>query len=584
MKDIDRLDQAFPARAGQPPAAGQPTQGTTGDYQDKLRRLGGRWTALINTVGTAESYTSASEVDMAIVAALVKRNFTDGEIWETLRSSPRYQDRVSRKGQQHTDNLYTREIEKCRAAVIPFAPDPPRQGTSGQQHRSRHANARRHLSAVRDPKGAPAPVPLRQARAEPPPFTVVTPPGSFVTRYIDYASQRTDAPPEAHELMAVGALSSLAGSSPRIPMATAVHGWRLNLWTLYIVNSTVGRKSTVINFVGDILTEVLGRDAFIHWESSPQGFIQKLMERDGKPAVFMRDEYSGLMQQMNRGGHMSGLIQTLIRAYDGGVLENVRVKKRDEAGEMQADTDRVLDPYLTTLAASTRDSFIQRATIDNVLDGFLARFVIVTGHAAPRKMATMTPALRQQRLQLIDQARAFAQRADGIAEMGIAPAVLDAAWEIEQAWIAEAGESDYPDALSASFKRLSESVLKVAALLAIDADALTIEPAHYQTACRMGERWTASTRAIIETLGATDFLRHCDAVKDTVRRHPGIALSQLYRHHRRLRKRDFDEVLAALEEQDEIERVEVRVEDGPGRPAVCVYLSTDLPPPEVGET
>src|SRR5437660_1687500 len=78
--------------------------------------------------------------------------------------------------------------------------------------------------------------------AKVPSYVSVTPPESFVSRYVAYARQRTDAPPEAHELMAVGILSALAGPKPRVPLATSIKGLSLVLWALYIVNSTVGRK------------------------------------------------------------------------------------------------------------------------------------------------------------------------------------------------------------------------------------------------------------------------------------------------------------------------------------------------------
>src|SRR5439155_732422 len=50
-----------------------------------------------------------------------------------------------------------------------------------------------------------APVQAFEIRRE---YASVTPPHSFVTRYVDYARRRTDAPLEAHELMALGLLSA----------------------------------------------------------------------------------------------------------------------------------------------------------------------------------------------------------------------------------------------------------------------------------------------------------------------------------------------------------------------------------------
>src|SRR5690606_26258741 len=153
--------------------------------------------------------------------------------------------------------------------------------------------------------------------------------------YVEYASERTDAPPEAHELMAAGMLSALAGPGVRLPLASKPRGYSLCLWTGYVVNSTDGRKTTTLDLAADLLRDVLGDEALIPWEGSPQGLIQKLQARDGKAAVFLRDEYSGLLAQINRGGHMAGLEQTFIRAFDGGRLENIRTRKKTSSGDVR---------------------------------------------------------------------------------------------------------------------------------------------------------------------------------------------------------------------------------------------------------
>jgi hypothetical protein len=530
-------------------------------FEQKLRRLGDRWRRVLDTSGDA-GYPSASEADMALIDALVKRRWSDDEIWQALEQSPRLQDRIERKGERHARNLYNGEIAKARAIVVPFPADQP----------TRPAGGARTATRPREPR-EPTPISSRPAPTPetPTPWLPSTSSDSFVTKYVAYASQRTDAPPEAHELMAVGILSALVGPDVRLPIAATVNGWRLNLWTLYIVDSTVGRKSTVLDYAREILAACLDGMPFIEWESSPQGFIQRLQDRDGKTAVFLRDEYSGLLQSMNRGGHMSGMIQTLIRAYDGRVVENVRVRKKGASGKLEDDIDRVTDPYLVTIAASTRESFMQRATIDNVLDGFLARFIVVSGHADPKPMVKLTREILALRDQIIRQAQDFAQKASYLSDVDIPDDVMAAAWETEQRWIREADDEAHPGATAASYKRLSDSVLRVAALIAIDeGEAPRIELAHYRAALKMGERWRSHTRRIIDELGATEFQRNCDLIMETVIRHPkGMMRSDLYRRNRRLRKRDFDEAMQALEEQDRIETWTPDA-DGAGRPAVMV--------------
>lgn len=412
---------------------------------------------------------------------------------------------------------------------------------------------------------------------EPTGYQAPTPPESFITKYVEYARQRTDAPAEAHELTAVCMLSALVGPNPWLPIATSNEGWRLTIWGQYIVDSTAGRKTTTINTGLDILRQILDPRAIIEWEGSPQGLIQRLKFLDGQAAIFVRDEYSGLMAQMNKAGHMAGLPQLFIRAFDGGVLENIRTnkKKKNADGEVEetADVDRVEKPYLVKLTASTWGSFVERATIDNVLDGFLARFAFVTGTATPRRLQIADSGLLTTRQHLVEHARRIHDRALELDAIGIDPAVLDLQWDLEQAWLKEADESPQRDAMGPALKRLSETVLKTAALIAIDeADILVpyVRPDHFRMALVMGERWKASTVRVIETLGQTSFMRDVDAVLTSILRRPGgITLSELFRAHRKLRKRDFDEILATLEDRAQVERVTATPKRG--RPVAVLF-------------
>jgi phage/plasmid primase-like uncharacterized protein len=409
-----------------------------------------------------------------------------------------------------------------------------------------------------------------EKRAARPAYSSVTPPDSFVSRYVNYARQRTDAPPESHELMAVGLLSALAGPKPRLPIATSVSGWTLTLWIMYVVNSTLGRKSSVINFAIDIATEVLGKDAVLFWEGSPQGIVQRLQSRDGQSSIFARDEYSGLLTQMNRaGGHMAGLAQMFIKAYDGGTLENIRTKKKNkQTGQSEDDTDRVTQPYLVKLCASTWDSLVMRATIDNVLDGFLARFIVYTGSAEPQQMKQATPELVILRQSLIDHAEAFHRKASLLENLQIGEDVLAQQWKLEQEWNRRAQECSRPDAAGPALKRLSESVLKVAGLLAIDAtvegEVPIVTVADFECAQKLGDRWINSTIALIEALGRNTFQQNCEAVLATIHTYPsGTRLRDVYRKHRKLTTREFNDVLTALQMQDEIIQTEKEAKSGP---------------------
>lgn len=420
----------------------------------------------------------------------------------------------------------------------------------------------------RDEDGERAAFNFSEAAVNSVPYFAITASDSFVTRYVDYARQRTDAPPEAHELMSIGVLSALAGPKPRLPLATSIDGVPLAIWTLYCVNSTEGRKTTTINLALDMVIETMGREGVLYWEGSPQGILQRLQVRDGMPAVFARDEYSGLLGQMNRaGGHMAGLAQMFIRAYDGVPLENVRTRKR-ENGKLQDDTDRVIQPYLVKLCASTWDSFVTRATIDNVLDGFLARFAVFSGTADPQPQKKVTPELRTLRLSLIRHAQEFHEKCRHIQSVDVDEDVLALAWDLEREWSKTAVESSRPEAAGPALKRLAETVLKAAGLLAIDEARLrqvaVIRGHHFEAARQIGGRWLKSTLKLIDALGRSEFQKNCESVLATIRQNPGgLKVREVYRKHRRLNTREFADVLSALQTQDEINVTETDSKKGP---------------------
>ncbi len=137
---LDVSDEAPPPTNGRTPAA----PGSRAMYDEKLRRLGARWKSLLATAG-AHGYDSPSECDNAIVWALVKRHFTDAEIFQTLEASGRYQDRADRKGEEHTRGLFENEILKARTLVEPFPefePPPPVRLGEARSQRAKSNNGR----------------------------------------------------------------------------------------------------------------------------------------------------------------------------------------------------------------------------------------------------------------------------------------------------------------------------------------------------------------------------------------------------------------------------------------------------------
>jgi len=438
--------------------------------------------------------------------------------------------------------------------------------------------ARRDQAKARTQPSAEAPAAGLRVDVHPPiaPAAPLRLPGGFIREYVEAALRRTDAPVEAHALTAVGVLSALAGPRVRLPLAYRSDGVRLGLWTMNVVDSTSGRKSTVLEFGIDVLRQVLGDAAILPWKGSPEALIQAMTTRDHATAVFARDEYSGLLAQMKRGGYTAGLAQDFIRAYDGLPIVMARTAKMNrKTGERVDDTDRVNEPYLVKLCAATRTAFIETATIEDVLDGLLARFVFTSGSAEERRAQPMTQAIEDAWRAVIDLARAFHDRAGDMLSVTLPEPVLDKAWELERAYKAAALDHARPDAARPAMKRLAETVLKVAALLAIDRardGCAIITPEDFDAAAALAECWQATTLALIADIGRSRFQARSDKVLATIRTKPnGVMLSALYRAHRDLQGREFDDVLDALKRQRLVYCVDAKVPGKTG-PAPVVYF------------
>jgi hypothetical protein len=87
------------------------------DYGDKVRRLGRWWTVLL----MPPPHDQLSELRYRLIFALVKRNFSPGEVWTAMSTSSWLSDLARRKGLKHAEHLIATEIVKAMSQVTPFA-------------------------------------------------------------------------------------------------------------------------------------------------------------------------------------------------------------------------------------------------------------------------------------------------------------------------------------------------------------------------------------------------------------------------------------------------------------------------------
>src|SRR5262249_1949893 len=126
------------------------------------------------------------------------------------------------------------------------------------------------LRSACEGEGEPQP----ETRTEPYRFASAFPAEHFVSHFIAYAAQRTDAAHEYHEATALILLAS-ATPNVRAPLAQYADGLPTNLYLIIIGDTTKSRKSTSKN-IGRDLQHCVIPDSLLADQASPEAFIEQL--------------------------------------------------------------------------------------------------------------------------------------------------------------------------------------------------------------------------------------------------------------------------------------------------------------------
>ena len=386
-------------------------------------------------------------------------------------------------------------------------------------------------------------------------FTTPFPPGHFVRDYLDYAASRTDAAHPYHEAAAL-ALLALAIPNVRAHLAPYPHGLPANLYLLIIGDSTRSRKSTAISLAADIATAAIPGsrvpDAF-----SPEAFAEALAQRPRNSTLWAPDEFGETLLKLRNSRYMSGLTGLLLTLYAGNDYEVRRHSKRIKGGGSEVDTDRIEQPNLTILGATTPAIF-EGLTEAEVLSGLLPRFAIINPTAKPpRKPFYAIPeGIETQRNRLV-------QRLHGIYAAALTKphttTFQDGSLEILDAFAETLEESTETNEGSRTMQqRLAAMAVKVAMLSAAGwEDALTpdlplrVAVQDAETAVVVVQRWADDARAFAERVGETQFETKLTKCLRLVHQHQIIARNDIARAVH-VPKREMDEIEGTLLDRDQI--------------------------------
>lgn len=371
---------------------------------------------------------------------------------------------------------------------------------------------------------------------------------TWVRAFIDYADMRTDAPRAFKEGVAWAALSVATGR--RVKLRLTIGDVVVTIWIMLVADSTVHRKSTILNIGTDILDKadlpVVAPDDF-----SPQRFATFMGERDGTQVLFRRDEFAGFYDGLNRLEHQVGLKQLLIAFYDGRKyerqLQGDKVKDDDGAVRRRPEVIKAEAPFLSIAAGIQRELFLDVARHEDISGGFLPRFsfIVPDGATDYADVGIVTANIDQVGSEL----------AANLSEIAALPErSLAAEPEALRRWNRyckdlqeEAGKTPIPSIAAPVFERHGHIALKLAAILAF-CEGITLSLAHVLVGIETAERWRKSSVALLSALGPSRDEKRVQRVLDLVRRKPGIGRGKVMQALRLMAK-DIDQIEATLRDR-----------------------------------
>jgi len=381
---------------------------------------------------------------------------------------------------------------------------------------------------------------------------------TFIEKYVRWASSLGDAAVQYHHAGAFMILSALFAGSIRLP--TSFGTIMPNLWFMLLADTTLTRKSTAIDLAAELVDEV-DPEILLATDGSVEGLLQALETRPGRPSLFLKDEFSGLIDAMTRKDYMAGMAEMLTKLYDGKTMK--RVLKRE--------TVTVREPCLLIFGGGIKDRVQSMLTLDHVSSGFIPRFIFLTAESDVSKLQPLGPPTDQNMsdrydllsdLQLLraryisSEEVIVAGKLVSVSEMRWLAQLTEDAWEryhkLESLLLYAGVNHDQPDIMTPVYDRLSKSILKAAVLVACtrkqEAGVVVVEREDLVHAIRYGQSWRDYATDIVNGIGRSANEILLQRIFKAVQKNPGISRSRLMQWYH-LSAREADIIFSTLEQR-----------------------------------
>jgi hypothetical protein len=363
---------------------------------------------------------------------------------------------------------------------------------------------------------------------------------TFVERYSEWARSLGDAAPQYHQAGAFVALSSILAGRVRLP--TSFGTIIPNLWFMILADTTLTRKTTAMDISMDMIVDI-DPDCILATDGSIEGLMRAMSLRPGRPSVFLRDEFSGLLEQMTKKDYMSGMPELLTKLYDGKMQKRVLSK----------ETIEVREPILIMFAGGIKNKVTSLLTTEQVSSGFMPRFIFITAESDISRLKPLGPPSTR----MVNNGEAIKNELTDIftfyskmttitikslqlkeeTQKHFEAKLTDEAWirynELETAMLEMGISAKHPDLMTPTYDRLSKSILKAAVLLAASRmeEEPTVTKDDILRAIFYGEAWKTYAEEVLDNIGKGAWERQLQVIHAAIDRKPGIPRSTLMQNY-----------------------------------------------------
>lgn len=201
-------------------------------------------------------------------------------------------------------------------------------------------------------------------------LTIDLPADNFISRFVSFGTEKTDAYPDYHYGAALFLLSVIADHHISIPLRHEITELYANIWIQILGKSSFSRKSTSLNPVKIILGAYPDEFKQMADTITPERFVELLDVHSHRYHV--KDEAGSIYGDLNGKKFYEGLRHYLCQAYDGQDITRENKARKNEKTIWHARK-----PYLSCLWATTGEAFMQNTSPDDVHFGLLYRFLII---------------------------------------------------------------------------------------------------------------------------------------------------------------------------------------------------------------